>query len=541
VVIGIARIGYGDGYGYGDGDGYGDGYGDGHGQPAPRPTNVFRMSMRPRDAYLELERRFARMYLIRDAAAVLEWDASTFMPDGGAETRADQLATLRVVRHEELIQPVMEDLLARASEADDLDEWQRANLREMIRERVHATALPAALVEARSKAVSLCEMRWRTARHDNDFKVLQPLLEEVLRLTREMANVKASHLSVSPYDALLDEWEPAGRSAEIDRVFAEIESFLPPLVERVIEHQKRRAPVAIPRGPYSADRQMQLATRVMRALGFDFTHGRIDVSAHPFCAGVPEDVRITTRWDEGDFTNGLYSVIHETGHALYERGLPARFRRQPVGQARGMSTHESQSLIWEMQAARSPELVSWIANTARETLGSDFSDDAILGHVLQVERSLIRVDADEVTYPLHVILRYRLERAMVSGELEVRDLPGAFDEGMEKLVGIRPKDVRNGCLQDIHWSGGLWGYFPTYTLGALTAAQLYAAAVAADSSIPASLARGDGRPLLSWLATNVHERGSFESASEIVEHATGKKLDPQVFRRHLERRYLDAQ
>jgi carboxypeptidase Taq len=206
-----------------------------------------------------------------------------------------------------------------------------------------------------------------------------------------------------------------------------------------------------------------------------------------------------------------------------------------------MSTHESQSLIWEMQAARSPELVSWLARTAREIFGGSgegFSDSAILDHVTQVERSLIRVDADEVTYPLHVILRYRLERAMIAGQLEVKDLPGAFDDGMEKLVGIRPKDVCNGCLQDIHWSGGLWGYFPTYTLGALTAAQLYATALAADPSIPSSLANGDGRPLLAWLRTNVHERGSVESASEIVERATGKKLDARVFRAHLERRYL---
>jgi carboxypeptidase Taq len=490
-----------------------------------------------RAAYLELEQRFARMYLIRDAATVLEWDASTFMPDGGADARSDQLAALRVVRHEQLVDPVVGELIANAG--GELDPWERANLREMARERIHATAMPSSLVEARSKAVSACEMRWRTARHDNDFAGLRPLLEEVLKLTREMAHAKAAALGVSAYDALLDEWEPGGRSTDIDRVFKDLESFLPGLVDRVLERQASRPITAIARGPFSPEKQMQLATRVMKALGFDFAHGRIDVSAHPFCAGIPEDVRITTRWDETDFTNGLYSVVHETGHALYERGLPKRFRGQPVGQARGMSTHESQSLIWEMQAARSPELVSWMSKAARETFGgagAGFSDEAILGHVLQVERSLIRVDADEVTYPLHVILRYRLEREMIEGNLEIRDLPGAFDDAMEKLVGIRPHDVRDGCLQDIHWAGGLWGYFPTYTLGALTAAQLYAAA--ADDNTTSALAAGDGRPLLSWLATNVHAFGSLETASEIVERATGKKLDAQVFRKHLERRYL---
>lgn len=495
----------------------------------------------PRDVYGDLEKRFSRMYLIRDAATVLEWDASTFMPDGGAQARADQMATLRVIRHELLTDPAMGELLGEAETCADLDEWERANLREMRREWIHATAVPAALVEARSQAVSACEMRWRTARRANDFAGLRPLLEEVLRLTREMAAAKSQSLGVSAYDALLDEWEPGGRAADIDRVFGAIESFLPSLVERVLAHQARRPAPDAPRGPFAERRQLELAHRLMRAMGFDFAHGRLDVSAHPFCAGIPEDVRITTRWDENDFENGLFSVIHETGHALYERGLPERWRRQPVGQARGMSTHESQSLLWEMQVARSPELVSWLAPVAREIFGGDgpaWEPDAMLGRVLRVERSLIRVDADEVTYPLHVILRYRLERAMIAGDLAIADLPGAFDDGMHELLGIRPPNVGDGALQDIHWPAGMFGYFPTYTLGALTAAQLYAAALQANPSIPTSLARGDAKPLTAWLVPNVHALGALPSAPEILVRATGKPLDPEVFRRHLERRYL---
>ncbi|MBI2396075.1 MAG: carboxypeptidase M32 [Deltaproteobacteria bacterium] len=490
---------------------------------------------------MDLEKRFARMYLIRDAATLLEWDASTFMPDGGAQARADQMATLRVIRHELLTDAAMGERLASAEACADLDEWERANLREMRREWIHATAVPAALVEARSQAVSACEMRWRTARRANDFAGLRPLLEEVVRLTREMAAAKSQSLGVSPYDALLDEWEPGGRAADIDRVFGAIESFLPSLVERVLAHQARRPAPDAPRGPFAADRQLELAHRLMRAMGFDFAHGRLDVSAHPFCAGIPEDVRITTRWDESDLENGLFSVIHETGHALYERGLPERWRRQPVGQARGMSTHESQSLLWEMQVARSPELVSWLAPLAREIFGGEgpaWDAEAMLGRVLRVERSLIRVDADEVTYPLHVILRYRLERALIAGDLTIADLPGAFDDGMHELLGVRPPNVCDGALQDIHWPAGMFGYFPTYTLGALTAAQLYAAALEANPSIPASLARGDAKPLTSWLVPNVHALGALPSAPEILVRATGRPLDPEVFRRHLERRYL---
>lgn len=493
-------------------------------------------------AYLELERRFRRMNLLRDALAVLEWDASTFMPDGGAEARADQMAALRVIRHELLTDAAMGDLLADAA-SGDLDEWQRANVREMRREWLHATAVPVALVEARSQAMSACEARWRSARRENDFAGLLPLFEQVVRLTREVGAAKSAALKVSAYDALLDEYEPGGSAAEIDRVFAELESFLPALVQRVIDHQGRRPAAHAPVGPFPEAEQLRLAHRVMTAMGFDFGHGRLDTSAHPFCGGAPDDVRITTRWDVEDFTNGLFGVVHETGHALYERGLPPAQRLQPVGAPRGSSIHESQSLLWEMQAGRSTEFVSWLAPVTREVFGrpandAGFTAEAILGRVTRVERSLIRVDADEVTYPLHVILRYRIERAMVAGELAPKDLPQAFDDAMEKLVGIRPKDVRNGCLQDIHWPAGLFGYFPTYTLGALTAAQLFDAAVQHDASIPAALARGDGKPLLAWLGANVHSQASRWSSPELITRATGRPLDPQVFRRHLEQRYL---
>ncbi len=494
----------------------------------------------PAMSYPTLEKRFERMYLLRDALTVLEWDASTLMPDGGAQARADQMAVLRVMRHELVTTPDLGELLAKA-DGESLDEWQRANLAEMRREWVRATVVPVELVEARSQAVSECEMRWRTARKENDFAGLQPSFEEVLKLTREVGEAQATALGSTPYEALLDEWEPGARTQEIDRVFGGLEAFLPELVARVLEHQAQTPMPPQPEGPFPAAKQLELGRNVMALLGFDFHHGRIDTSAHPFCAGVPEDIRITTRWDEDDFTSGLFGVIHETGHALYERGLPVRFRKQPVGQARGSSTHESQSLLWEMQAARTPELLARIAEQARIAFGGTgpaWETEAMLARMLHVERSLIRVEADEVTYPLHVILRYRLERAMIAGELAVKDLPGAFADGMERLVGVRPANVGEGCLQDIHWPAGLWGYFPTYTLGALTAAQFFAAAIEAVPTIPASLARGETAPLLGWLVTHVHSQGARSTASEIIENATGKKLDPEIFRRHLERRYL---
>jgi carboxypeptidase Taq len=385
-------------------------------------------------------------------------------------------------------------------------------------------------------------MRWRAARAEDDFAGLLPDLRAVLELTREAAAIKSDRLGISPYDALLDEYEPGGRAAEIDRLFDDLTRFLPELTERALERQTMRAPPLPLEGPFAVERQQALGVKLMARLGFDFAHGRLDVSHHPFCGGVPEDLRLTTRWDEADFASGLMAVLHETGHALYEAGLPRERRRQPVGEARSMSLHESQSLLIEMQACRSRDFMEYLAPLVRDTFaktGPAWTPDNLYRRYTRIERSLIRVDADEVTYPAHVILRYRLEQAMIGGDLALADLPAAWNAGMKELLGVVPPDDRDGCLQDIHWPGGAWGYFPTYTLGAITAAQLFDAAVRAAPEIPAALARGDFAPLLGWLRPNVHARGSLMSTQELLIAATGRPLDAAAYKRHLERRYLD--
>ena len=495
--------------------------------------------------YARLEARFARINALAEAEGMLHWDLATMMPKGGAGSRADQLAVLRALRHGLLTAPEVGDLLAQAeTEAADAGEdglWRRANLREMQRLWRHATALSEAQVEALSRAVSACEATWRDARADSDFAAVSGKLETVLALVRETAAAKAEALGLSPYDALLDEYEPDGRSEEIDRVFADLAGFLPGFLEEVLEHQRREPPVLIPEGPFPIDRQRTLAVTLMERLGFDFDHGRLDVSLHPFCGGTPDDVRITTRYDEADFTSALMGVLHETGHALYERGLPERWRRQPVGQARGMSVHESQSLLVEMQVCRSRPFLSFAAPLLREAFeaeGPAWETDNLYRLYTRVEPGFIRVDADEVTYPAHVILRYRLERAMVAGDLAICDLPAAWNEGHEKLLGIVSPDDRRGCLQDIHWYDGAWGYFPTYTLGAMTAAQLFAAASTADPAIEPGIGRGDFAPLLAWLRANVHGKGSLVSSRALLEEATGKGLDASIFKAHLHRRYM---
>jgi carboxypeptidase Taq len=489
-------------------------------------------------AYQRLEAQFRRLGLLEEAISLLQWDAATIMPGGAASGRAEQLAALRLFAHELLTAPEIPDLLAAAeAEMAALDPWRQANLREMRRRWRHQAAVPGALVAARSRACSECEMRWRRARAADDFPALLPAFERVLRLMREVAAAKAAALDLSPYEALVDQYEPGLDVATIDRVFADLVRFLPDLVEEALSRQRAR-PVAPPPGPFPAAAQRRAAMRLMERIGFDFAQGRLDESAHPFCGGTPDDVRITTRWEESDFVQGLMAVLHETGHALYKRGLPAAWRWQPVGAARGMAVHESQSLLLEMQVCRSRAFLEFAAPLLQAELGGAWDADWLYRRCTRIARSLIRVEADEVTYPLHVILRYRLERAMLADDLKPQDLPGAWAEGMAALLGVKPGNDREGCLQDIHWYDGAWGYFPTYTLGALLAAQLFAAARREIPHLDAAIAAGRFAPLLHWLGERVHGKGSLLSTAELILSATGEPLGTASFERHLRERYL---
>lgn len=493
-------------------------------------------------AYRQLETHFGRLGAVEEAIAMLHWDAAAIMPPGGGSARAEQLATLRVIAHEQLAAPQIADLLAEAeAEGAALDDWRRANLREMRRRWRHAAAVPHDLVEALSRARSQSEAAWRRARPADDFATALPGLEAVLALTREVAAAKAEALGTTPYEALLDQYEPGGSTAKIDRLFDDIAGFLPGLLDDVLARQASRNPPPEPQGPFAVAAQRRAALMLMERIGFDFAHGRLDDSAHPFCGGHSDDVRLTTRYDEADFAKALMATLHETGHALYKRGLPAEWRRQPVGAARGMAMHESQSLFLEMQVCRSAAFAAFAAPLLHEVFGGDpevWHPEALYRRQIAVRRGLIRVDADEVTYPAHVILRYRLEKAMIAGDLKPRDLPAAWAEGLERAIGIVPPSDRDGVLQDIHWYDGNWGYFPTYTLGALIAAQLFAAAQAALPDLPEAIERGEFASLIRWLRHNVHAKGSLLSTDELVESVTGAPLTTTAFERHLRRRYL---
>ncbi len=493
-------------------------------------------------ATARLTARFARIATIQEAAGMLSWDAAAVMPAGGASARGDQLAVLAGLAHGLLVAPEVEDDLAQAEAAGtDPDPWSAANLHLMRLAHTRASALPATLVEAQARANSACEKIWREARRTADFPLVAPALAEVLALVREQAGALAARLGLSPYDALMDGYQRGIGAADVAPVFAAYESFLGDALPRAEALQAvRPAPLRLA-GPFPVPVQEALCRRLSVLAGLEPEHSRLDRSAHPFCGGTPTDVRITTRYDEQDFAQALLGVLHETGHALYERGLPVAWARQPVGAAAGMAAHESQSLIIEMQACRSDAFLGWLGGELHLLFGGDpapYAGDNLARLWRRVRRGFIRVDADEMTYPAHVILRFRLEQAMIAGDLAVADLPGAWNEGLRALLGIVPPDDASGCLQDIHWYDGAFGYFPSYTLGAMAAAQLMAAARREVAGLHAALGRGDLAPLIGWLRTKVHAMGSLLGFNDLLRHATGKSLDPLDFEAHLTGRYL---
>ena len=493
-------------------------------------------------AYAALEARFRRLSLLAEAEGLLGWDSATFMPRGGAEARADQIAEIDLIGHELAADPALAGRFEQAeSEAGALAEWQRVNLAAMRRKWRHACAVPLDLQQAATRAGLACEMAWREARPADDFAGLAPLLEEVVRLAREIAAARGEALGLAPYDALLDTCQPGLRAADFEPLFDSLAEFLPGFIDDALAHQARRPAPVPPPGPFPAAAQRALAAELMAAVGFPFVNGRLDESAHPFSGGTPDDLRVTTRCDAANFGPALMAALHETGHALYEHHLPRAWRHRPVGEALGMAVHESQSLTIEMQACRSREFFAFAAPAIRRAFGGEgpaWEAENLHRAATRVAPGFIRVDADEATYPAHILLRTRLERALMSGALAVRDLPGAWRDGMVRLLGIAPDTDRDGCLQDIHWMDGDFGYFPTYTLGAVMAAQLFAAARAAEPDLLPGIAAGDFAPLRAWLKANVHVHASLLNMDALLERATGRPLDLAAYTTHLRARYL---
>ena len=493
-------------------------------------------------SYQRLEQRFNRISRLSDARSILGWDEAVMMPAGSSSSRNESLAELSQIIQDLLRAPEVSDDLAGA-ESDSLTPWQRANVREMRRSYKRATLIPAELHRQLLLACMESEQAWRRLRAENNWTDFAPLLEKVLELSREELKILAADQQLSLYDAALESYSPGLRTSVVERIFGELRGFLPSLTQEILKRQKPHLKV---QGEFPIASQKALAQQLMGRLGFSFENGRLDESHHPFCGGTQRDVRVTTRYNTDEFLSSLMGVLHETGHALYEMNLPLDWYGQPVGQSCGMAIHESQSLFMEMQVCRSREFVDFITADIQKSFGAhvqraDALTSANLARIVQhVEPGYIRVDADEVTYPSHIILRYELERGLVEGTIQVRELPALWNEKMQSLLGLSTlgRD-QDGCMQDVHWPSGAFGYFPAYTFGAIIAAQLFAALKQERPGVRDQIRAGEFQDIQSWLREKIWSKGSLVDTLALVEQATGP-LSVAPFRQHLEDRYLNT-
>ncbi len=469
---------------------------------------------------------------VASAAAVLSWDQETKMPPRGNASRGQALSVLAGIHHDKLTEPALAEAIERTADESDGDEVVEAQVREARRAVRRATAVPGDIARRMAETQSRALPIWQQARVDADFAAFEPVLGEVLALTKEQANaLVAAGIASRPYDALLDAFEPGATEAELVPLFADLRDQLSPLIKSVAD-----SGVVIDESPARGDfpeaAQEAFGAMVAAALGYDFDAGRLDASTHPFTTGFgPGDVRITWRSEPDDFRSGLFGIMHEAGHAMYEQGLPEQHAHTPIGKYASLGIHESQSRLWENQVGRSKEFWTWALPAFAEQFPSaaDVTSESMYKALHTVTPSLIRVEADEATYNLHIVARFDIERQIMSGDVAVRDLPELWDSTYHDLLGIRPESIADGVLQDIHWAMGDLGYFPTYALGNLIAAQLFEAAGTAIDDLPATISRGDFAPLLGWLRENVHQHGRLISADEIVQAATGRPLSSEPF------------
>ena len=491
-------------------------------------------------SFRKLDELCRRLDALDHAIAILGADEATHMAVGGGEARAEAMSVLAGMYHRQATDPQVEEWIG-AAEAEELSEDQAAAMREFRRRYVNLTCLPAEFVERQTRSRMRCEQLWRELRARNDWAGFAPALDGVVAMAREEAQLRAEALKLAPYDAMMEQYDPGNRVADIAPVFAELKAFLVDFVPRALAVQAERLakrPLKALSGAYPVERQRELGLAMMAAVGFDMTHGSLSISHHPFCGGVPTDVRITTRYRTAEFLSSLMGVLHETGHALYEQGLPRQWAHWPLGKARGMAIHESQSLFVEKQIGRNPAFWRWALPVVEQHLGEAWTLSDILPHVHHVERGLIRVDADEVTYPLHIILRFELEQELISGRLATADLPEAWDAKMTEYLGLSTADdPANGPMQDVHWPSGAFGYFPSYTLGAMIAAQQWAAIGRDIPDADGEIAAGRFDAINDWRRERIWSQGSRWSTPELITRATGEPLNAEHFRRHLEKRY----
>jgi carboxypeptidase Taq len=495
--------------------------------------------MKPEDAYAELVESSRNETILASTAGLLQWDAEIMMPRRGVENRGQQMALIAGIAHERATEPRRAELLGAVEGSalvTDPESAEAVNVREMRRDYERSTRVPRKLVEEMARVSAMSAQSWAEARENNDFKSFEPWLEKTFALAREKADALGYDNGVR-YDALLEDYEPGMTTAQLTPLFADLRAQLVPLVESL----RGKATSEISAREFPIDRQRKFSEGAAAKLGFTPDVGRFDLGPHPFCVGIgPTDVRIAVRYHTNDFPAGFLGVMHETGHAFYDLGLDAAHYGTPMGSAASLGIHESQSRLWENMVGRSRGFWSHyypkLQAVFPEAL-SDVTEDEFRRSMNRVTPGLIRVEADEITYNLHIIIRFELERALLDGDLPASDLPAAWSDLYERYLGIRPETDTAGCLQDIHWSEALIAYFPTYTLGNIYSAQIFAAADRAIGPLSESFAKGGFESLREWLRENIHRHGRRYKAPELVERATGSTLNPSALIANLKDRY----
>lgn len=491
-------------------------------------------------AYQELCRHQRETAKLASIMGLLEWDERTKMPPAGGEYRAEQISYLAGEIHKRRTVPQVGEWLRQLADsplAADPHGDSGTVIRELRRDYEKKAKLPQSLVEELSRTSVRGQQLWVEARKADDFQMFQPLLEKMLHLKRQEA--AALGFEKSPYEPLLDDYEPGAKVSEVSATLAGLRDALTPLVDQIVASAHQPDSSILTRD-FPIEAQEAFGRAAAAAIGFDFKAGRLDVTDHPFCGGAgPRDIRITTRYDKNNFGDAFFSILHEAGHGLYEQGLPAEHYGLPTGEAASLGIHESQSRMWENQVGRSRAFWDLFLPQAQQTfpLLAGVSRDEFYAAVNQVRPSLVRVDADEVTYNLHILIRFELEKAMIEDDLQAADLPRAWNEKYQRYLGITPPSDADGALQDVHWSAGLFGYFPTYSLGNLYAGQFFAKAVSDLGDLPGAFRRGEFRPLLDWLRQHIHRHGQRWSASELAVNVTGQPLSHAAWFEQIRTKY----
>lgn len=488
------------------------------------------------NCYKKLEGKFAKIARIKQMYDILVWDEQVNMPNGSSHSRSQVIAEAKSLQQEILLSGEIPDLLEGAS-LENLNYWQKSNLRVMNASYLDAVAVPKELNSAWVIAIMKSKNAWRECRGKNEWNEYCPFLAEVVNLSKQRAEARANTYKISVYDALLKDAQDGIDANTVENVFNDIKTWLPNLIKQ--STFTGVAPV-LPVGGVSIPIQKELCLDIMKDMGFNFQFGRLDVSHHPFCGGVPSDVRITTKYSEDDFTRSIMAVVHETGHALYEQNLPREWEFQPVGKHLGMSVHEGQSLLFEMQIGRAQEFIKYLTPKIHHFIGksTEITEEGLIQLYHLVKPGYIRIDADEVTYQAHVLLRYEIEKELMDNKLKVKDIPDIWNDKMKWYLGLDTSgNYKDGCMQDMHWPSGLFGFFPSYTLGAIIAAQLFNKIKQDEHSLDTDISDGDLQRIKNWLGHNLWSRASSVPFDQLINDITGEALTVKHLKNHLTARY----